>query len=167
MPMPTDMSGGVRRLPADYQESGMPDGEDFVAPEMEDADSKAMWEIRVAQELEELETATLENWLLDDTPIESYVRLRTRPLKVKIKAMTEEERRNIERRAPKKPNKQTKKLEPDPNWTQLELVRAALVEPHISDPELLLKALAGDLAHLAGEIGKLSGFDMGTDDALE
>lgn len=165
MPGVADVSGGVRRLPEDYQKVGLPSGEETMSPEMEHATIENMVEFEDAAEIEELETATIENWLLDDTPVEDWVRLKTRPLKVKIKAMTEEQRSNIEKRAPKVPNKQTRKAEPDRNWINLELVRIGLVEPAINDPMMLQKALAGDVAYLAGEIGRLSGFDMGDTDA--
>lgn len=118
------------------------------------------------EEIESLPTATIEDWLMDPTPTEEWVRLKTKALKVKLRGMTEEERQDIQRKAPKKVNKRTRQMEPDQDWINMELVRRALIEPAIPTNDLLRKSLSGDIAHLAKEIGRISGFDFERGDAL-
>lgn len=143
----------VVTLPADYQTAGgaVPDPEEWV----EDGPS-----------VEELPEATIESWLTEAAPVEEWVAIPRRNVKVLLRGLTEGERQDIEKSAPRKMNKQTKRPEPDQNWINMELVRRSLVKPAIPNNDLLKKALAGELAYLAGEIGRLSGFEIGGD-ALE
>jgi hypothetical protein len=151
-------TGDIVTLPSDYQTSG-------GAPDNEEVES-IVAEGWAADELDSMPVATIEDWLLSPAPVEAWVPLRTRNMKVKLRGLTEDERRSIEKRAPRKPNKQTKRAEPDQDWINIELVRTSLLEPQVPSQDMLTKALAGELAYLAKEIGKLSGFDLDASDAL-
>lgn len=154
MPGKTDMSS-LAQLPADYQKGGH-----LLAVD----DDYQTEPASVA--VDDLPVATIEAWLMDPEPVEEWVKLRTKNMKVKLRGLVEAERIRIQKGAPKKMNKQTRQLEPDQNWINAELVRSALVEPYIPNQELLHKALSGDIAHLAREIGRISGFDLDRGDAL-
>lgn len=119
------------------------------------------------EDVQSLPTATIEQWLMDPEPVEEWVALKTKKMKVLLRGMTEEQRQEIQRKAPRVLNKRSKVPEPDQNWINIELVRRALIEPHIPNVDMLKKALAGDIAHLAKHIGRISGFDMDPGDALE
>lgn len=151
----------VVTLPEGYQQHGgqVPDGSE--ASHLSAVDNEDLLD---ADALEEIPEATIANWLEDQQPITEWVVLRRRNLKVLVRGLTEEERADIEKKAPKKPNRQTRKSEPDGDWINLEIVRRSLVKPEIADPALLKKALAGELAWLAQKIGEVSGFELG--DAL-
>lgn len=110
-----------------------------------------------AVDLEKFEEATIENWLADAVP-EEWVLLKTRPLKVLIRGVTEAERQSIQKRAPKIFNKRTRQNDVDSEWVTTELVRMALLKPLVPTHDLLNRALAGDLAHIAEEVGRISGF---------
>lgn len=147
--------GDIVTLPSDYQTSG-------GAPEGEEVQS-IVAEGWGSDELDDMPVATIEEWLTSPEPVEAWVPLRTRNMKVKLRGLTEEERKSIQRRAPRIPNKQTRKAEPDQDWINTELVRTSLLEPKVPTVDILNKALAGELAYLAKEIGKLSGFEMDND----
>jgi|SRR5882724_2289062 len=158
MPGSTDVSNTVT-LPRGYQKHG---GRVTSEPEpVFTAEDAAALE---AEELENLPEATIDSWLMDETPVTAWVPLRTRKMKVMVRGMTEDERASIERDAPRTMNRQTRRPEPDQNWMNLEIVKRALVSPVIPDNNLLKRALAGELAYLAQEIGRVSGFELG--DAL-
>lgn len=159
MPQQTTMDRVVT-LPEDYQKHGGLVPSDAVTTMTPD-DEVAIFD---AAELEEIPEATIANWLEDQTPITEWVVLRRRKLKVLVRGLTEDERADIEKKAPKKLNRASKRAEPDGDWINMEIVRRSLVKPEIPNPEMLRKALAGELAYLAQKIGEVSGFEMG--DAL-
>lgn len=162
MPGPSDIEGGVVKLPADYQKYG-PDGppQEEVPPEVARLDPDYVPELNI----DELPEATIEEWLINATPPEEWVSLRTRRMKVLLRGLTEQERKAIIKAAPRTMNRQTRKAEPDQQWINMELVRRSLIKPQVQNAALLEKAMAGDIAHLAEEIGRISGFEVG--DALE
>ncbi len=162
----TDTSEKVL-LPADYQQNGgEPVEAEDTEPDTEDQPTFGEADY-VPENLLELPEATIEDWLLDPEPVEEWVRLKTRPMRVLLRALTEEVRQDINRRAPRKVDKRTKKLVPDQDWINMEIVKRSLVRPKVTDNAMLKKSLAGDLAHLAGEIGRISGFDTEGGGALE
>lgn len=123
-----------------------------------------------AFDIDELPVVDVEEWLGGEVDVpEKYIPLKTRKAKIKIKAMTEAERKELRKAAPKRLNKKTGERVPDMEWINLELVRRCIVEPTIPSRDMLDKTLAGELAYIATEISELSGF--GTDtlqrDALE
>lgn len=144
---------GIVRLPADYQTQGY--GSDEPDETVYDSDG-----FIGIDDVEEMPEATIESWLMDARPPEEWIPLKTRRLKVLIRGLTEEERKQISAAAPRKPNKQTRRVEPDQEWINIELVRRCLISPKVPKQDMLLKAMAGDLAHIASEIGRISGFDL-------
>ena len=146
----------IIHLPANYQQQGYgSDESEVVSSATSDGDERFSYE-----QLEELPEATIESWLMDPQVPEEWVPLKTRRMKVRIRGLTEEERKGITKAAPRKMNKETKRVEPDQDWINIELVRRCLVKPAVPKQDMLLKSLAGDLAHLASEIGRISGFDL-------
>lgn len=167
MPGATDLSR-TATLPEGYQEHGghVPEGI-AATPTAQDVDDDILRD--TVDELEDLPVATVEAWLEDETPVTKWVRLRNRKMKVLVRGLTEEERQDVETKAPSKPVRRGNKrvMEKDQQWINLEVVRRSLLEPQITDPMLLKKALAGELAYLATAIGEVSGFEINLDDALD
>ena len=163
MPRPSDTEGGIVPLPADYQKYG-PEGRpaDEIEPELAALDPDRFDPIL---DVEDMPEATIEEWLIESKPPEEWVALRTMRRKVLVRGLSEQERKDITKAAPRQVNRSTKKVEPNQDWINMELVKRCLIKPQVTNQDLLLKAMAGDLAHLAEEIGRISGFNVG--DALE
>ena len=169
MPQPSDTEGGIIKLPADYQygPEGRPEraferARYDVEPELAALDPDRYDPIL---DVEDMPEATIEEWLVEAKPPEEWVALRTLRRKVLLRGLSEAERKDITKAAPRKMNRATRKAEPDQDWINMELVKRCLLKPQVPNQDMLLQAMAGDLAHLAEEIGRISGFEVG--DALE
>jgi len=111
--------------------------------------------------VESAEVITAEEWLSDEVEMpEDWFYLKRFNKKVKIRGITEEERKKIRSRAPMTFDKKTHKKQRDEDWVMLEMVRLAIVEPKIPDARMLEKALSGEVATIAKKISELSGFEI-------
>jgi len=136
--MSADEKREVKTLPPDYD----PDGSGEV-------------------DIEKAEVITAEKWLSDEVekPTDWFY-LKRFNKKIKIRAITEEERKKIRARAPITFDRKTHKKKKDEDWVMLEMVRVGIVEPKIPDAKMLEKALSGEVATIAKKISELSGFDL-------
>jgi hypothetical protein len=117
-------------------------------------------------DVETLPVADIESWLGKEEIPTRWIKLRTIDARVLIKAVTEEERRKLRNDAPMIRERKTKQFIKDEEWIQIELVRRNILEPKIPSRAMLEKAMSGEVAYLATEISRISGFrfdSMGSD----
>ncbi len=121
-------------------------------------------------DLENVEAVTVEEWLEDKpTEITDWVYLPRKNKKICVKAMSENERRELRKAAPTKMirgrGRQMRAVK-DTEWIQNELLRTHIVQPDLSGlsvPEahrLIRSSLSGEMYALTRRINELSGFDL-------
>ena len=126
-------------------------------------------ELEDTEAVDSLPVAKIEEWLDPDAEMPTkWIRLSSKNARVRVKALSQKEFKQLRNKAPVSKNKKGK-LVKDEDWIQNHMVISCVVEPKIPSVSLLENALAGDLTHIIMEITKLSGFDVDSvlRDALE
>jgi len=120
----------------------------------------------VHDEIEQIPVVKIDEWLSPDAEkVTKWVKLPSRDAKVLIKAMSQNEFKDIRKRAPMTPAEAKGrdgrvKMVKDEDWIQTQVILENVVEPKITNPALLEHGLAGDVTFLVMEITRLSGFDV-------
>lgn len=169
--MPGEVRPGepIIALPENFQQHGGGRGEEVIeSSALQEAD-----ELDEGFEVEdpaEEQVATIDEWLgTDPSTITKWVSIPRLEKKILIRAMTDQERSDLRKKAPDKFVRSggrgaARKRVKDSEWIQLETIRTHVVQPQIPPPphghDLLKKSLAGELLMVLQEISELSGFDL-------
>jgi hypothetical protein len=176
---------GVQTLPAGYQHLG--DGAERPETELHPDIASGKYRVTppedrptvdvpmssqdyVDAELEEMDVASIDEWLGGEGEVPTeYVPIPRLGKKIKIKALTELERRQIRESAPWTTQRGVGRRQQrvrDSEWIGREMLRRCILEPDFTrmDPKMahkaLERALSGEIFNLTTRINELSGFDM-------